>query len=315
MEERVKKIIEACLQEKGTNPIDIFYNVAQMDFVRIHGPEHHVLDGASLLTAFYNAGGNIDLPSSLNELMKRGLQMPGATCGMWGVCGAVSSMGAALSIIDGTGPLTSDVSWGKHMEFTSKALYSLSQVGGPRCCKRDAFLSFQKAIQYINENYDVELECNNIECCFSEKNEQCIKGKCPFYKKPKKKVAFICVHNSCRSQIAEALGRHLASDVFESFSAGTETKPKINQDAVRIMKELYGIDMEKTQYSKLIIDIPSPDVAISMGCNVGCPFIERGFDDDWGLEDPTGKSDEEFKIIIKEIESKILQLKDKESMI
>jgi len=315
MEERVKKIIEACLQEKGTNPIDIFYNVAQMDFVRIHGPEHHVLDGASLLTAFYNAGGNIDLPSSLNELMKRGLQMPGATCGMWGVCGAVSSMGAALSIIDGTGPLTSDVSWGKHMEFTSKALYSLSQVGGPRCCKRDAFLSFQKAIQYINENYDVELECNNIECCFSEKNEQCIKGKCPFYKKPKKKVAFICVHNSCRSQIAEALGRHLASDVFESFSAGTETKPQINQDAVRIMKELYGIDMEKTQYSKLIIDIPSPDVAISMGCNVGCPFIGRGFDDDWGLEDPTGKSDEEFKIIIKEIESKILQLKDKESMI
>lgn len=126
---------------------------------------------------------------------------------------------------------------------------------------------------------------------------------------------FICVHNSCRSQIAEALGRHLASDVFESFSAGTETKPQINQDAVRIMKELYGIDMEKTQYSKLNIDIPSPDVAISMGCNVGCPFIGRGFDDDWGLEDPTGKSDEEFKIIIKEIESKILQLKDKESMI
>jgi len=315
MEERVKKIIEACLKEKGTNPIDIFYNLAQMDFVRIHGPEHHVLDGASLLTAFYNAGGNIDLPSSLNELMKRGLQMPGATCGMWGVCGAVSSMGAALSIIDGTGPLTSDASWGKHMEFTSKALYSLSQVGGPRCCKRNAFLSFQKAIQYINENYDVELEYNNIECCFNEKNEQCIKGKCPFYKKPKKKVAFICVHNSCRSQIAEALGRHLASDVFESFSAGTETKPQINQDAVRIMKELYGIDMEKTQYSKLITDIPSPDVAISMGCNVGCPFIERGFDDDWGLEDPTGKSDEEFKIIIKEIESKILQLKDKESMI
>lgn len=136
-----------------------------------------------------------------------------------------------------------------------------------------------------------------------------------FHKKPKKKVVFICVHNSCRSQIAEALGRHLASDVFESFSAGTETKPQINQDAVRIMKELYGIDMEKTQYSKLITDIPSPDVAISMGCNVGCPFIERGFDDDWGLEDPTGKSDEEFKIIIKEIERKILQLKDKESMI
>ena len=309
MEERAKKIIEACLKESSKNPVDIFYNIAQLDFVRIHGPEHHVLDGAAILTAFYNAGGNIDLQNSLHELMKRGLQMPGATCGMWGVCGAVSSMGAALSIIDGTGPLSSDDSWGKHMEFTSKALYSLSQVGGPRCCKRDAFLSFQKAIEYVNENYNVKLESSRIKCCFSEKNEQCIKEKCPFYEKTKKKVAFICVHNSCRSQIAEALGKHLASDVFESYSAGTETKPQINQDAVRIMKEIYGIDMEQTQYSKLITDIPNPDVAISMGCNVGCPFIGRAFDDNWGLEDPTGKSDEEFKIIISEIEKMILCLR------
>ena len=98
-------------------------------------------------------------------------------------------------------------------------------------------------------------------------------------KKPK--VAFICVHNSCRSQIAEALGKALASDVFESYSAGTETRPQINQDAVRLMKALYGIDMEQTQYSKLISDIPEPDIAISMGCNVGCPFIGRHFDDNW----------------------------------
>ena len=109
----------------------------------------------------------------------------------------------------------------------------------------------------------------------------------------KKKVAFICVHNSCRSQIAEAFGRHLASDVFQSYSAGTETKPRINQDAVRIMKELYNIDMEADgQFSKLVSDIPDPDIAISMGCNVGCPFIGRPFDDNWGLEDPTGKSDD-----------------------
>ena len=124
-----------------------------------------------------------------------------------------------------------------------------------------------------------------------------------------KKVAFICVHNSCRSQMAEALGKHFASDVFESYSAGTETKPQINQDAVRILKELYGIDMEQTQYSKLIGDIPKPDIAISMGCNVGCPFIGRAFDDNWGLEDPTGKSDEEFIRVIKEIEKKILKLR------
>ena len=309
MEERAKKIVEACLQEKSKNPIEIFVNIARKEFVRIHGPEHHILDGASLLTAFYNAGGKIELQESLNELMKRGLQMPGAVCGMWGVCGAVSSMGAALSIIDGTGPLSADSSWGKHMEFTSKALAGLSRTGGPRCCKRDAFISFQQAIEHINENYDVKLEGSDIVCCFSEKNEQCIKVRCPFYKKSKIKVAFICVHNSCRSQIAEALGKYLASDVFESYSAGTETKLQINQDAVRIMKELYGIDMEQTQYSKLISDIPNPDIAISMGCNVGCPFIGRAFDDNWGLEDPTGKLDDEFRRIIKEIEYRILQLR------
>ena len=126
----------------------------------------------------------------------------------------------------------------------------------------------------------------------------------------KKKIAFICVHNSCRSQIAEALGKHLASDVFESYSAGTEIKSSINQDAVRFMKEMYGIDMEQTQYSKLILDIPKPDIAISMGCNVGCPFIGRTFDDNWGLEDPTEKSDDEFVITIKKIEEHIIKLKE-----
>ena len=124
----------------------------------------------------------------------------------------------------------------------------------------------------------------------------------------KPKVAFICVHNSCRSQIAEALGKHLAGDVFESYSAGTETKPQINQDAVRLMKKLYGIDMEQTQYSKLVSDIPTPDFAISMGCDVGCPFIGRPFDDDWGLLDPTGKDDAEFQRVISQIEENILRL-------
>ncbi len=311
LEERGKNIIEECLSINSKNPIDIFKTIASKDYIRIHGPEHHILDGVALLTAFYNAGGNIDLATVLEELMKRGLDMPGATCGMWGVCGAVTSMGAALSIIDGTGPLTTDDTWGKHMHFTSKALSKLADVGGPRCCKRDAFLSFQEAIKYINDNYDVTLESSDIACGFSHENQQCIKDRCPFYKSGKKKVAFICVHNSCRSQIAEALGKHLAADVFESYSAGTETKPQINQDAVRIMKEMYGIDMEKTQYSKLITDIPKPDVAISMGCNVGCPYVGRPFDDNWGLEDPTGKSDEEFVVVIKEIEKKILELKER----
>ena len=125
----------------------------------------------------------------------------------------------------------------------------------------------------------------------------------------KKKIAFICVHNSCRSQIAEALGKHLRGDEFDFYSAGTETKPKINQDAVRLMKKLYGIDMEQIQYSKTIDKIPLPDVAISMGCDVGCPFIGRSFDDDWGLPDPTGKSDADFVEVIKQIESHIKSIR------
>ena len=124
-----------------------------------------------------------------------------------------------------------------------------------------------------------------------------------------KKIAFLCVHNSCRSQIAEALGKHFRGNEFDFYSAGTETKPQINQDAVRLMKQLYGIDMEKTQYSKTIDKIPTPDMVISMGCDVGCPYIGRAFDDNWSLPDPTGKSDEAFVEVIKQIERKINSLK------
>ena len=128
--------------------------------------------------------------------------------------------------------------------------------------------------------------------------------------KAKPKVAFICVHNSCRSQIAEALGKYYASDVFESYSAGTETKPEINQDAVRIMKQLYGIDMEKTQRSKFLSDIPPVDVVITMGCNVNCPYLPCKYREDWGLDDPTGNADEVFVKVIKSIEEKIFKLKE-----
>ncbi|MBS5932606.1 MAG: arsenate reductase ArsC [Clostridiales bacterium] len=128
-------------------------------------------------------------------------------------------------------------------------------------------------------------------------------------KKPK--VAFVCVHNSCRSQIAEALGNLFASDVFDSYSAGTHLKDHINPDAVRLIKQQYNIDMEEKQYNKLIDDIPSPDVVITMGCNVDCPMLPCKYREDWGLDDPTGKSDEEFIKIIQIIENKIIELKSR----
>ena len=124
-----------------------------------------------------------------------------------------------------------------------------------------------------------------------------------------KKVAFICVHNSCRSQIAEALGKKLAADVFESCSAGTETRPRINQDAVRLMKQVYGIDMEKTQYSKLLAELPPVDVVVSMGGNVQCPALPCAHREDWGLADPTGQPDDVFLETMRRIEENVLGLK------
>ena len=125
----------------------------------------------------------------------------------------------------------------------------------------------------------------------------------------KPKVAFICVHNSCRSQIAEALGKKLAADIFESYSAGTETKPQINQDAVRLMKAIHGIDMEREQCSKLLSKLPAIDVVVTMGCNVQCPMLPCSQREDWGLDDPTGQPDEVFLETIQRIEEKILDLK------
>ncbi len=127
----------------------------------------------------------------------------------------------------------------------------------------------------------------------------------------KPKVAFVCVHNSCRSQLAEALGKHLAADVFDSYSAGTETKPRINQDAVRILKEHYGIDMEQSQYSKLLSELPPVDVVITMGCNVQCPTLPCLYREDWGLDDPSGKEDAAFLEVIQSIEQNIMQLRNR----
>lgn len=125
----------------------------------------------------------------------------------------------------------------------------------------------------------------------------------------KKKVAFVCVHNSCRSQIAEALAKKLGSDVLEVYSAGTEIEEEINPDARRLMMEMYVIDMEKTQKPKLIQAIPPVDDVITMGCNVVCPVLPFSYkSEDWGLEDPTGKGEEAFINVIRRIEEKVIEL-------
>ena len=302
------EIISMCFHSRSKNPIEILESMMSMPSCHMHGPEHHTMVGSALLTAYKNAGGDIDLKNALYEMQKRGKQVPGGACGFWGACGAGVSTGMYLSIALKSAPLAKEA-WGLSNQMTAKALDAIGKNGGPRCCKRDSYLAVLEAVKFTKKHLNITMDIDNIVCSHSHKNNQCLQEACLFHKKAKKKVAFICVHNSCRSQIAEALGKHLASDVFDAFSAGTETKPQLNQDAVRMMKELYGIDMEQTQYPKRITEIPNPDIVISMGCNVGCPFIGRAFDDNWELEDPTGKSDEDFKRIIKKIEEKVFMLK------
>lgn len=179
--EKAELIIRDIKKESGTSPVQIFKNIAEKAYMSIHGPEHHILDGASLLVAYKNAGGQIDLDEALEKLMEEGLRMPGAMCGLWGICGAITSVGAALSIIDGTGPLSVDGTWGDHMQFTSNAIGELGRINGPRCCKRDAMVAFKHGISYVNEHYRVTLENEPVKCIYSGVNEQCIKERCPYY--------------------------------------------------------------------------------------------------------------------------------------
>jgi hypothetical protein len=181
IQEKAELILQDIRGEKGINPVKMFKNIAHKNYMNIHGPEHHILDGACILMAYYNAGGKIDIDESLNKMQTEGLKMPGAMCGLWGVCGAIASIGAALSIIDGTGPLSDDGTWGDHMAYTSKALGELGIINGPRCCKRDAMIAFKNAAEYIKTTYNVTIEYKSEKCEFSATNQQCIKERCPFY--------------------------------------------------------------------------------------------------------------------------------------
>ncbi len=179
--EKADLILEDVVKLEGTSPVSMFKEIVSKDYMSIHGPEHHVLDGAVILVAYKNAGGDINLTEALDRLKFEALRMPGAMCGLWGICGAITSIGASLAIIDGTGPLSTDGTWGDHMGYTAAAVSELGKINGPRCCKRDAMIAFKNAIEYINSHYDVELEFEDFKCDFKSRNLQCIGERCPFH--------------------------------------------------------------------------------------------------------------------------------------
>lgn len=182
MNEKYILIKNDCLKSNAKDPIELIFSIMQKDYISIHGPEHHILDGSCFLTALHNAGVKFDLDKALDEMIARGSKMPGATCGQWGVCGSTASIGAALSIIHETGPLSSNQYYKDNLNYVSQALHKIAEVGGPRCCKRNAFLAIQTAVDFVNVQYGIELPQSDINCSFSDKNKQCLGIACPFFR-------------------------------------------------------------------------------------------------------------------------------------
>ena len=175
----IDSIFGVCLQENSKNPIEILNRMMKLPFCHMHGPEHHIMVGAALLTAYKNAGGDIDLEKALQEVKSRGQNVPGGACGFWGACGAGISTGMFVSIASGSTPLANEP-FGLSNRMTAKALEAIGTVGGPRCCKRDSYLSLLAAIDFAKENLGVEMEKTDIVCEFSAQNNQCIGKRCPF---------------------------------------------------------------------------------------------------------------------------------------
>lgn len=181
LEEKYNLIKAAVLMQNSRNPISIAKDIMHKDYVNIHGPEHHFLDGAAFMAAYRNAGGRIDLEQGLSLLRERTIKMPGAMCGYWGICGSTASLGAVLSIIHDVSPLSDSPYYSDDMEYTSSVINHMAQIGGPRCCKRNAFLAISHAVKFVKNKYGVEMGLDAISCEFTDFNKQCIKSRCPFY--------------------------------------------------------------------------------------------------------------------------------------
>ena len=174
------KIFDVCMNEESQNPVAILEKMMSMEFCHMHGPEHHVMVGASLLTAYKNTGGSVDLSWALSEMYSRGRQVPGGACGYWGACGAGISTGIYMSIITKSTPLAKEA-WGLSNQMTARALGAIGQNGGPRCCKRDSYLAISEAVAFTEEKTGIKMKPDRILCSRSALNNQCIQDECPFH--------------------------------------------------------------------------------------------------------------------------------------
>ncbi|MCR5588186.1 MAG: SAM-dependent methyltransferase [Bacteroidales bacterium] len=175
-------VISLCQKESSRNPIEVLERLMSQPWCHMHGPEHHVLVGAALLTAYNNClpdTSRLDLRELLPEVISRGQQVPGGACGYMGACGASISTGIFMSVVTRNTPFSTDT-WRLCNLCTSRALEQVALNGGPRCCKRDSYLSILAAVDFVKENLGVEMEKPEVRCSRSQINEQCIGKKCPF---------------------------------------------------------------------------------------------------------------------------------------
>jgi hypothetical protein len=176
----VAAVKAVCFATDSKNPFDICNEIMGKPGVHMHGPEHHFIVAASLLTAYRNSGGNVNLEKALDEAVARGKRVPGGVCGMMGCCGAAVSAGIFYSIITGTTPMSSDT-WGTTMMLTSKCLERIASTGGPRCCKRDSYASTETAVGYVKETLGIRMEYpEHPVCSYGSSNPQCLGKACPY---------------------------------------------------------------------------------------------------------------------------------------
>lgn len=177
----VDSIFAVCRTETSKDPVEILNRLMALPFCHMHGPEHHILVGCALMTAYKNSGGEIDLDTALAEMKSRAERIPGGACGFWGACGSGVSTGMAVSILTGSTPLSGEGFALAH-EMSAKALLAISRTGGPRCCKRDAYLSLAEVVDFFKAHFNVEMPRRDIVCAYSAQNAQCIGSRCPFHK-------------------------------------------------------------------------------------------------------------------------------------
>lgn len=165
----------------STNPIEILNRFMNLPQTHMHGPEHHALIPVALLIAYYNSAGLPGKEGAVEEALRRGREVPGGICGFWGTCGAAIGTGIFLSIVLGATPLKQE-HYGMVNRMTSESLAVISRVGGPRCCKRNGYLSISKAISFVDKELGVSMERpEKIVCEHASRNKECTEACCPFY--------------------------------------------------------------------------------------------------------------------------------------